>query len=166
MQRTAGRHLMAVVLCIGLVTGAAVSSANAALAGETSKPEPIVRTILAQAAPDNGPGQQLYLEEVTIAPGAKLATHRHEGTQIASIKSGVLTYNVISGTATVARADGSTDDVHGPATIRLRRGDAITESATLVHYGANKGSKPVVILVAALLTSGAPLATPVTEAGA
>jgi quercetin dioxygenase-like cupin family protein len=97
MQTIVGRHRVAVVLCIGLAAATAVASASVALARDASKPEPITRTILAQATPENGPGRQLYLEEVRIAPGAKLATHLHEGTQIASIRSGVLTYNVVSG---------------------------------------------------------------------
>src|SRR5262249_32869418 len=141
--------------------GAALGAATASAAPTTSQGG-ITRTILAQAIPTNAPGQTLYLEEVRIAPKAKLATHLHEGTQIASVRAGVLTYNIVSGTVSVTRADGSTKDVTGPSTVQLRRGDAITETPTLVHYGANNGTVPVVILLSALLATGAPLATPVT----
>ena len=165
MQRMVRRHAVAILTSIGLALVAAVSGASLALAGDPATREPITRTILAEASPGNAPGQELYLQEVRIEPGAELATHLHEGTQIATVRSGVLTYNVVSGTASVAHADGTREEVHGPATIRLRSGDAITEAATLVHYGANKGKKPVVILVAALLADGAPLATPVEREG-
>src|SRR6185369_6848028 len=109
----------------------------------------------------NAPGQELYLQEVRIAPGAKLATHFHDGTQIASIRAGVLTYDIVSGSTTVTRADGKVEEFTGPDSITLRKGDALLETSTLVHFGSNKGKKPVVVLLAALLAQGAPLATPV-----
>jgi quercetin dioxygenase-like cupin family protein len=153
------RHASVVAMIVML---SAMLGGTASGAAPTTSQDGITRTILAQAIPGNASGQTLYLEEVRIAPKAKLATHLHEGTQIASVRSGVLTYNIISGTVTVTRADGSTKDVAGPATVQLRRGDAITETPTVVHYGANKGKVPVVILLSALLATGAPLATPVT----
>jgi hypothetical protein len=75
----------------------------------------------------------------------------------------VLTYNIVSGTASVTRADGSTEVATGPTTIRLRPGDSVAEVSTVIHYGANKGTKQVVILLAALLAEGAPLATPAPD---
>jgi hypothetical protein len=81
------------------------------------------------------------------------------------VRSGVLTYDIVSGTAVVTRANGKSEEVTGPAKIRLRRGDAITETASLVHFGSNRGKKPVVIFLAALLAEDAPLATPVDEPG-
>jgi quercetin dioxygenase-like cupin family protein len=163
MHRTVRRRTAPTLACIALMVVATfvLGAIGSAFAQETTTKDGITRTILTQTSPANAPGQQLYLQEVRIAPGAKLATHYHQGTQIASVQSGVLTYNIVSGTVSVTRADGKTDDVTGPATVRLRRGDAITETPSLVHYGANKGKKPVVILLAALLATGAPLATPV-----
>jgi hypothetical protein len=75
----------------------------------------------------------------------------------------VLTFEVLSGSVNVTRARGKTEQVSGPATIRLRPGDAISETETLVHDGANKGRKAVVVVVAQLLPQGAPLTTPITE---
>jgi len=61
----------------------------------------VTRTPLGEASPANAPGQKLYLQQVTIAPHAKLAEHFHQGTQVARVISGTLTYNIVSGTAAV-----------------------------------------------------------------
>src|SRR5262249_30327109 len=113
--------------------------------------------------PANGPGQELYLQRVTIAPGAKLPQHFHQGTQVAHIRTGVLTYDVESGTAAVTRANGKTETVNAPATIKLRPGDGLIETQGLVHFGSNQGKRPVVIEIASLLQAGAPLSTPVGQ---
>ena len=113
------------------------------------------------ALPANAPGQQLYLQRVTIAPGAKLPEHFHQGTQVARILGGVLTYDIASGTATVTHANGTTETVSAPATVKLRKGDGLVETQGLVHHGSNAGKVPVVIEIASLLQAGAPLSTPV-----
>ncbi|HEY8218157.1 MAG TPA: cupin domain-containing protein [Acidimicrobiia bacterium] len=151
-----------VVLVVALAVAGLVTVISAG-ASQTTTQNGITRTILAQTAPDNAPRQELYLEEVKIAPKAKLGTHYHDGTQIAHVTSGVLTYNIVSGTASVTRADGSAEEATGPTTIRLRPGDSVAETKAVVHYGANKGTKPVVILIAALLAEDAPLATPAPD---
>jgi hypothetical protein len=73
--------------------------------------------------------------------------------------SGTLTYNIVSGTAAVTHAKGGSENVVGPKVIRLHPGDSLTETAGLVHFGANNTKKKVVIELAALLAQGAPLAT-------
>jgi quercetin dioxygenase-like cupin family protein len=118
---------------------------------------------LGKAQPANAPGQELYLQRVTIAPGAKLAQHFHQGTQVARVVAGVLTYDVVSGHALVTHANGTSETVDAPATIKLRPGESLVETQGLVHYGSNAGKKPVVIELAALLQEGAPLATPVGQ---
>lgn len=125
--------------------------------------EPIGRQELGEAAPDNAPGQHLYLERVTIAPDAELPLHFHEGTQVAFIEEGVLTYNIESGTAAVTRADGTEESFDGPTSITLEPGDSIVETIDLVHFGANEGDDPVVITLTALLAEGAPLSSPIDE---
>jgi quercetin dioxygenase-like cupin family protein len=150
------RRLATLVLSLAALIAVVAPGARA----QTTSQDGVTRTILAQAAPANAPGQQLYLQEVTIAPKTRLGSHHHEGTQVARVRSGVLMFNVVSGTVSVTRADGSTEELTGPATIRLRPGDSIIERSDLVHYGANnRGKKPVVILLAALLAEDAPLAT-------
>ena len=123
--------------------------------------EPVRRIVYGTAEPQNAPGQTMNLQQVEIDPGAKLPEHFHAGTQIATIKAGVLTYQVVSGSVAVLHQDGSTETVSGPKTLKLRVGETIIENEALVHYGANDGKKTVVIDVAALLKDGEPLATPV-----
>jgi quercetin dioxygenase-like cupin family protein len=154
-----------------VLLGAVVFGASAAVAadtttttrGATTTTSGITRAELGNAQPANAPGQELYLQRVTIAPGAKLAEHFHQGTQVARIISGVLTYDIASGAATVTRANGTTQTVAAPATVKLRAGDGLVETQGLVHHGSNAGKRPVVIELAALLQAGAPLATPVGE---
>ena len=128
---------------------------------DTTSGEPIVRDELGQATPANAPGQVLYLQRVTIEPGAALDTHFHEGTQVAEVVEGTLTYDIVEGSATVTRQDGTVEEVTAPDTITLAPGDGLVESEDLVHFGSNDGDEPIVILLAALLADGAPLATPV-----
>ncbi len=123
--------------------------------------QPAVREALGQTNPSNAPGQTLYLERVTVSPQSELPTHYHEGTQVAYIQSGVLTYVIVSGTAEVVRANGTEETFGGPITIQLHEGDHIVETQDLIHHGANETDDPVVILLAVLLREGAPLSTPV-----
>lgn len=123
----------------------------------------ITRTPLGEASPANAPGQTLYLQQVVIPAHTALSQHFHDGTQVARVVEGTLTYDIESGTAAITRADGSTEEIDGPATTTLEAGDAIVETAALVHHGQNDGDEPVVVELAALLASGAPVATPVGE---
>ena len=146
------RVLLVPLIVVGAVTGAVVAYA-------AKDEEPIRRVIYATTEPANAPGQSMTLQEIEIDPGAKLPEHFHEGTQLATIKAGVLTYEVVSGTVMVIRGDGSTETLSAPNTLKLRVGDSLVENEALVHFGANEGKKKVVLDVAALLHDGAPLAT-------
>jgi len=127
----------------------------------SAKGSGVIRAPLGEAAPANAPGQTLYLQQVTISPHAKLPEHFHQGTQVARVISGVLTYNIVSGSATVTRANGKTETDSAPNKILLEPGDSLVETSDLAHFGANDTDKPVVIELTALLEQGAPLATPV-----
>jgi hypothetical protein len=131
------------------------------VAAATTTGNGVTRTPLGEATPANAPGQKLYLQQVAIAPHAKLPEHYHQGTQVARVISGTLTYNIVSGTAAVTRANGKTEEASGPGKVLLQPGDSLVETSSLVHFGANDTGKPVVIELAALLAQGAPLATPV-----
>ena len=157
------RALTALVFLGVLVAGASAAAQTTTTTAGSSSSNGITRDELGSAAPANGPGQELYLQRVTIAPGAKLPQHFHQGTQVAHIRSGVLTYDIASGTATVTRASGTTETVDAPATVKLRKGDGLIETQGLVHHGSNQGKRPVVIEIAALLQAGAPLSTPVGQ---
>ena len=158
------RAFAALVFLGVLVTGAsAAAQTTTTTTTGTSGSTGITRDELGEASPANAPGQELYLQRVTIAPGAKLPEHFHQGTQVAHVVSGVLTYEIISGSATVTRAKGTTTTVDAPATIKLRKGDGLIETQGLAHQGSNAGARPVVIEIAALLQAGAPLSTPVGQ---
>lgn len=140
------------------------SSSGADESTTTSAPaEPVVREELAVTTPSNAPGQELYLARVTIQPDGEIATHYHEGTQIARIVEGTLTYSIVSGTVQVTRTDGALEEFIGPDEITLEPGDALTETQDLIHAAANHGDTAVVILLASLLAEGAPPSTPVDE---
>ena len=143
----------------GAPTGATATTLPAA--GSTVRAKGITRTILSVSRPANAPGQVLYLTRVRIAPKSKLSEHFHDGTQIASVQSGILTYRITSGSTTITRANGTTRTVTGPTTVKIRAGESLVEGAGLTHYGANSTSRPVVILTAALIADGAGLSTPV-----
>jgi quercetin dioxygenase-like cupin family protein len=162
MSRFTTRGMVVLAMLGSLVVGGAASAQTTTTVGSSSS-NGITRTAMGQAQPANAPGQELYLQRVTIAPGAKLPEHYHQGTQVARIMSGVLTYDIASGAATVTRAGGTTETVSAPATIKLRTGDGIIETQGLEHHGSNTGRKPVVIELAALLQEGAPLSTPVGQ---
>lgn len=147
-----------------VVAAACGGGGSGSPSGTTSTTVAVVREILAtDAVPPGAPGRTLTLVKYTIAPGAQLPAHVHPGVQLAAIQSGTLTYTVLSGTASVKRADGSTEAVTGPATIRLEAGDEVTETENMVHFGANATDDPVVILATLLTESGLDLAVAVTS---
>ncbi len=157
------RRVLVVLATATVGLGALAATASAADPPSTTTSNGITRAALGQASPENAPGQVLYLQRVTIAPGAKLVEHFHEGTQVARIVSGVLTYDIASGSATLTHVDGESESLTGPTTVKLRPGESLVETQGLVHHGSNAGKKRVVIELAALLQEGAALATPVGE---
>jgi quercetin dioxygenase-like cupin family protein len=156
MRRVAASVVLTVLVSTALA-GCGDDDGDAAAGAEVTE---VTRTELAEAAPEGAPGQVLYLQEVTIPPGEQLAEHFHQGTQLATVRSGTLTYNLVRGTVDITRAGGEQEEATGPSTVELEAGDSIVERETVVHFGANDGDEPVVITLAALLESGAPMATP------
>ena len=161
ISRSLTRAFVVTLVFLAVVTtGTAVGAQTTTTTGASGNTG-ITRADLGAALPANSPGQELYLQRVTIAPGAQLPEHFHQGTQVAHIVAGVLTYDVASGTVAVTRAGGKTETASAPATVKLRRGDGIVETQGLVHHGSNAGKRPVVIEIASLLQAGAPLSTAV-----
>ena len=150
--RVRWRGVLVAIVVVALLGGAIAAHA-------AKEQEPVRRVVYATTEPQNAPGQSMTMQQIEIDPGAKLPEHFHEGTQLATIKAGVLTYEVVSGTVTVLRKGGDTETLSAPNTVQLRVGDTLVENEALVHYGANNGKKKVVLDVAALLHDGAPLAT-------
>ncbi|HMI80830.1 MAG TPA: hypothetical protein VK480_03495 [Solirubrobacterales bacterium] len=137
------------------------------LANAGSEPTAI-RSALAQTGAVKGaPGRTMVLSRVEVEPGAKLALHRHLGTQIARIESGTLTYTVRRGSAAVREGEADQHPrlvrrIGTGQTARIRPGQWLVEQPSDIHEAANRGSTPVVIYLATLLEDGAPPATPVT----
>jgi quercetin dioxygenase-like cupin family protein len=154
--------LIALAACALLAAGAAVGWAVAPdAAAPTAK-----RTALARALhPRGAPGRTLGLSRVVIPPGGKIPLHHHEGTQVAYIQSGVLTYHVKTGSVTVRRgnADEHPRVVHrikAGHTGRIHPGEWIVEQPSTHHAAANNGKQKIVIYLGTLLRTGAPPSTP------
>src|SRR3954452_9838349 len=164
MQTVRLRRLSMLLLAIG----AAVALAAAYAAGASGRPSAqAVRESLAQVVnPAGAKGRTVGLARVTIPAHTALALHRHPGTQIAYIQSGTLTYTVKAGSVPVYH--GATDDK--PRLIRTVKaghsgtvpaGDWVIERPGTIHFGANNGSRPLVIVLATLFTDGPPVSIPV-----
>jgi quercetin dioxygenase-like cupin family protein len=101
---------------------------------------------------------------VTIPVGGQIALHHHEGTQIAFIQKGVLSYTVQSGSVTVMSGPAESAKVvlkiGAGQTGRIIAGQWIAEQPSTIHQAANNGSTPIVIYLSTLLRTGAPPSTP------
>jgi quercetin dioxygenase-like cupin family protein len=125
----------------------------------------VTRTPLAQSTKVKGASHRtLGLSRVVIPPGGTIALHHHEGTQVAYIQSGVLTYTVQDGSVSVMRgpADAGTlvRRITAGSTGRIAEGQWIVEQPSTIHRAANKGDAKVVIYLSTLLKTGAPPSTP------
>lgn len=149
------RRISALALCLSATVSLA---ACGDLPASDAKP---VREILAKGDTPNAAGNTMYLQRVTVPVGVALALHFHEGTQVAYIEKGTLSYHVERGSA-FATVNGKPITVTGPADIELPAGSTLVEPSTDIHRATNRGAEPVVIILSALLTSGADLATPTT----
>jgi quercetin dioxygenase-like cupin family protein len=155
-------RLSLALAAIGLLAAGAIVSHVIAQAGGGST---VKRTALAQSTKVRGAaGRTLGLSRVTIPVHGKIALHHHEGTQVAYIQSGVLTYTVKSGGVTVysGPADNSTvvRKISSGQTGKISAGDWIVEQPSTIHRAANKGKAKIVIYLATLLKKGAPPSTP------
>ena len=154
-------RLTVVLAAIGLLaTGVLVGHVIAQSGGSSA-----VRTPLAQSTEVKGAkGRTLGLSRVTIPVGGEIALHHHEGTQVAYIQKGVLTYTVKSGSVTVMSgpADSPTlvRRIAAGQTGRIAAGQWIVEQPATIHQAANKGKSPIVIYLSTLLRTGAPPSTP------
>jgi quercetin dioxygenase-like cupin family protein len=152
-----------------LVLAVALSAAAGAFAAgtHTSAAPAVSRAALAQQVnPVGVRGRTLGLSRVTIPPAARIALHRHPGTQVAYIQRGVLTYSVRSGAVNVmsGAADQSPKLVRRIGrgqTGKIGAGEWIVEQPRTIHRARNDGHAPVVILLATLFTNGSPPSLPV-----
>ena len=152
---------MTLLIAAGIVLIAA-GGAFAAIKATGAK-----RTALAETESVVGAsGKTLGLSRVVIPPGTKLALHRHEGTQIARIVKGTLTYTVVSGSAQLYDGEPGVganllNQIDAGETAKVRAGQWLVEPPTDIHRAANKGKAPIVILLSTLFSNGAPPSIPV-----
>jgi quercetin dioxygenase-like cupin family protein len=148
--------------CMVLAAGGAIGFAVA----RTTTPPTAKRTALASTLhPRGAPGRTLGLSRVVIPPGGVIPLHHHEGTQVAYVRSGVLTYHVKTGSVKVRRGDA--DDhprvvkkITAGHTGRIHPGEWIVEQPTTHHRAANHGKDKIVVFLSTLLKHGAPPSTP------
>ena len=163
--RVAGPRRSPVLIVLALtcaMAGCGGSGSSRPAVGAAAKREALGQ----QRDPIGARGRTLGLARVVIPPGVKLPLHRHEGTQVAYVERGTLTYTVVGGGVEVMRGP---SDAHAVKVRRIRAGETATitpgqwlvEEEGDVHRAANRGSTPVVVLLASLLRTGAPPATPV-----
>jgi quercetin dioxygenase-like cupin family protein len=147
-----------------------VTAAGAYIAGAAHRAAPqATRNVLAQAVdPPGGLGRTLALSRVRIPPHTRLGLHRHPGVQLAYVQKGTLSYTVTRGVVKVYR--GAADQhpvvvrrVSGGQTGSVNAGEWVIERPRVVHFGANHGDGPVVILLATLFKNGSPASIPVPE---
>ena len=161
-MRALGALFVAFVTVVAIACGSLGNDVGASPAAVPSGSiPPVVRSVLAAAQPSGAPADNLELVRYTIQPGTALAPHRHPGTQLALIESGTLTYTVIEGEVTIHAVDGGTRSVGPGETGTIAAGEWIMEHEGIVHFGANDGDVPVVILASSLLEADEPPAIPV-----
>jgi quercetin dioxygenase-like cupin family protein len=154
-------RLSLLIAAVGLLTIGAVAGHVIAQSGGSS----VTRAALAQSTKVRGAaGRTLGLSRVTIPVGGRIALHHHQGTQVAYIQAGILSYTVKSGAVTVSSgpADNATvvRKISSGQSGQIRAGQWIVEQPSTIHRAANKGKTKVVIYLATLLRKGAPPSTP------
>ena len=160
------RRMLSVVAVVAVLPAAGAAARS--LAAEPQSNQAPTREALAQVVkPHGAPGRTLGLSRVTIPAHTALAPHRHPGDQIAYIQRGTLTYTVRTGAVRVYRgaADASprlVRTIRAGQTGRVRAGEWVVERQGDVHFGANRGRRALVILLATLFTTGSPASIPVT----
>ena len=157
------RLRLAVVLAA--VAFVAIGVAEGIVIAQSGGSTTVVRTPLAQSTKVKGvKGHTLGLSRVTIPPGGQIALHHHQGTQVAYIQAGVLSYTVKSGSVTVRQgpADNPTvvRKIANGQTGTIKAGQWIVEQPSTIHRAANKGATKIVIYLSTLLKRGAPPSTP------
>lgn len=164
MQRI---KLFVALALIGAIVALLAASGGPALGqSSTATAEPIEDVLLGQAMPNNAPGKVLYLERVTLAPGAAFPVHTHPGAVLIYVESGDFGFTVFKGEAQITRAGASKPETILPGLeVVGHQGDALFEQGGVVHSARNAGKTPAVILAASLLAEGQPVQPNTNEQG-
>ena len=161
-MRSLGTRTLALAAALLLVAGGAIGWA---LAQGGTAPTAKREALAATDKPEGANGRTLGLSRVIVPAGAELALHHHEGTQIARIEHGTLTYTVHTGEVKVRKGDAEADPqfvhtIEAGETARIKSGQWIVEQPSDHHSARNAGDGKVVIYLATLLRHGAPPSTP------
>lgn len=143
----------------GLALVALGAGTAVAISARPEPPAPKYNSLARLVDPIGAKGRALNLGRVVIQPGAKIPLHMHQGTQLGYIQSGTLTYTVEKGRAKVMRGPGEAGKlvrvIKAGQTARVRAGQWLIEQPSNHHRAANRGRKPVVILLSNLLRKNA-----------
>jgi hypothetical protein len=155
-----------VVIALFAAAGCGSSSSSSAGTANTRAGAAQRQLVGAYKNPVGGTGRTLGLSIVTIPAGVRLPLHFHQGTQLAYVQTGILSYTVRSGRVRVMSglADQSPKLVRtigAGQTGDITSGQWIVEQPSTIHTAQAKTK--VVVLLATLLKNGAPPATPVTK---
>ncbi len=158
------RRMLPVVILVALLPAAGATARSLGAEAERA-PAPTREALTQVVNPRGAPGRTLGLSRVTIPAHTALAPHHHPGYQIGYIQRGTLTYTVRTGVVRIYRgpADASprlVRTLRGGETARIRAGEWLVERQGDVHFGANRGRRAVVILLATLFTNGSPPSIP------
>ena len=156
------RKALAIVIPLVLLAGTAIGWA----AGLEGTPPTAKRFALGASEDVRGAKDRtLGLSRVVVPAGAELALHHHQGTQVAYVDTGTLTYTVDSGSVEVRK--GAADDdpklvrkIGSGETAKVKAGQWLVEQPSDHHMAANRTDKKIVIYLSTLLETGAPPSTP------
>jgi quercetin dioxygenase-like cupin family protein len=140
MEETMNRRFLAFSIALAAAFGGGVLFSNFVAAQGPVPPRQVLREDL------NGlDGQEVVMQEVTLAPGGGTPWHIHaDGHEISY---------VLSGTPTL--------EVEGKGATALKAGDGFHIQPGVVHRGINTGSEPAKLVVVRVNAKGKPLATAV-----
>ena len=146
-----------------------VVAAGAYAAGTHESASQPTRTMLAQAVdPTGARGRTLGLSRVTIPAHTRLGLHRHPGVQIAVRPEGHTHLHGEDWNREGLSRRGGPEPARRAAGRRgkngkVHAGEWVIERPRDVHFGANEGGRPVLILLATLFKNGSPPSIPVAE---
>jgi quercetin dioxygenase-like cupin family protein len=150
-------RLLLASLAIFAVGGAAGAIAISAITDDP--PAPTYNSLARTVNPIGAKGRALGLSRVVIQPGAKIPLHYHQGTQVAYIQSGTLTYTVHTGSVKVMTGPGDDGtlvrEIKAGQTGKIKAGQWIKEVPSEQHRANNLGKKKIVIYLANLLKKDA-----------
>ncbi len=161
------RRLVLLLIAVAALGAIGGGIATAAIVRATA----VERDVLSRFVnPRGADGRTLYLQRVTIPAGTKLATHFHDGSQIAGITTGTLRYTVVSGgKAKVVNSDPTGQKPEVVHTIQpgetydVKAGQGVVEPSGMVHRVEALPGDDVVIYVSSLFVNGKPLSEKVPE---